>query len=352
MTGFTVAAAATVREARALLLGATPPNSSFTQAGSFSAEKIARAYRLGLRKPSWTWFAVADPGADRAEGEVLGVVAGWGAAGRSTPAILDVLDLPADPVVASALLDRAVADSAEPGRASIEVIHFIPRESRLDDPDLSALVHTLAASGFGLLVRRRRYRLVVGESPLFIPRTRLRFESLASESDPRLPEILAEILVGSLDAHDRAALARAELATADLETAALARAELEEVALETAARATAAEFLEGDPWDSFFLAIDPADAIVGLVVCGLRGSPDVGVASFVGVSHRHRGNGYGAQLLGFMTDRLVAANARVLIGETDDDNFPMDAAFRAVGFPHTESRIDFVRELGPGADGT
>ena len=337
MTGFTVAAAATVREARALLLGATPPNSSFTQAGSFSAEKIARAYRLGLRKPSWTWFAVADPGADRAEGEVLGVVAGWGAAGRSTPAILDVLDLPADPVVASALLDRAVADSAEPGRASIEVIHFIPRESRLDDPDVSALVHTLAASGFGLLVRRRRYRLVVGESPLFIPRTRLRFESLASESDPRLPEILAEILVGSLDAHDRAALARAEL---------------EEVALETAARATAAEFLEGDPWDSFFLAIDPADAIVGLVVGGLRGSPDVGVASFVGVSHRHRGNGYGAQLLGFMTDRLVAANARVLIGETDDDNFPMDAAFRAVGFPHTESRIDFVRELGPGADGT
>jgi hypothetical protein len=33
------------------------------------------------------------------------------------------------------------------------------------------------------------------------------------------------------------------------------------------------------------------------------------------------------------------------VGETDDDNFPMAAAFTKVGYPHTESRIDLVRDL-------
>lgn len=320
---FTIAAATSVKQARTLLLGATPPNSSFTQVSNFSAPKIARAYRLGFRKPAWTWFA-ADEG-----GAVLGVVAGWGAAARTTAGILDLLDLPSDPVIAAALLERAVADSTEPGRRSIEVIHFVPIESTLDDPPLAALVAALAASGFRLLVRRHRYRMIVADARVDIPSTDLRFEALDSESDRRLPAMLAEILVGSLDAHDIAAMAKGDLATVASETA--------------------VEFLEGDPWDSFFLAIDPGGATVGLVVGGLRGSPDVGVASFVGVSHRHRGNGYAAQLLGFITARTIAAGAGILVGETDDDNFPMDAAFRRVGFPHTESRLDFVRDLDTSA---
>lgn len=319
MTGFTISAATTVAQARKLLLAATPPNSSFTQASNFSPEKIARAYRLGFRKPAWTWFATDS------DGVTLGVVAGWGAAARTTAGILDALDLPTDPAIAGALLQRAVADSAEPGRKTVEIIHFVPNESRLDDPDLAALIETVAASGFRLLVRRRRYRMEVATAVIAVPPTQLRFEPLESENDPRLPAILAEILVGSLDAHDVAALARGDL--------------------ETVARETAVEFLEGDPWGSFFLAIDPADAIVGLVVGGLRGSPDIGVASFIGVSHRYRGNGYGAQLLGWMTARIVAAGAKIVVGETDDDNFPMDAAFRRVGYPHTESRLDFLREL-------
>jgi ribosomal protein S18 acetylase RimI-like enzyme len=306
-------------QARKLLLGATPPNNSITQAEAFSAPKIARAYRLGVRKPEWTWFA-----ADR-NGTVLGLVAGWGAPSRSTAGILDALDLPADRVVALALLERAVADSIEPGRRSIEVIHVIPSEASLDDPDLVSLVDVLAASGFRMLVRRRRYRMPVASTAVTIPPTQLRFEQLESAADPRLPAILREILVGSLDAHDAAALAKADL--------------------DTVAYETAVEFLEGDPWQSFFLAIDPDGEVVGLVVGGLRGTPDTGVASFIGVSSRHRGRGYAAQLLGWITARTIAAGAEALIGETDDDNFPMAAAFRTVGYPHTESRIDFVRDL-------
>jgi GNAT superfamily N-acetyltransferase len=108
---------------------------------------------------------------------------------------------------------------------------------------------------------------------------------------------------------------------------------------------TVTEFLGYDPADSFFLGRDPAGAVVGLVVGGLRGSPEIGVASFIGVSHLHRGRGYAAQLLGWITARIIADNAQFVIGETDDDNFPMSAAFTRIGYPHTESRIDFVREL-------
>jgi GNAT superfamily N-acetyltransferase len=320
MSKFTIAAAESAEQARGLLLGATPPNTSFTQTSNFSEEKIDRALRLGFRKPEWVWFASDEAGA------VLGVVAGWGAAARETAGILDFLDLPTDGQIAAALLDRAVADSREPGRRTVEIIHFLPNVSRLpDDKQLSALVETLAASRFRMLVRRHRYRLPVLSAPVTIPETDLTFEPLKSEDDPRLPSILAEILVGSLDAHDVAAMATGNL--------------------ETVARETAKEFLEGDPWESFFLAVDPDGAIVGLVVGGLRGSPDIGVASFIGVSHLHRGHGYAAQLLGWITREMIGNNAQFIIGETDDDNFPMDAAFAKVGYPHTESRIDFVRDI-------
>jgi GNAT superfamily N-acetyltransferase len=319
MSHFLVAAADSVEQARSLLVGATPPNSSFTQASNFSDEKIDRALRLGFRKPEWTWFA-ADAG-----GAVLGVVAGWGASARVTAGILDFLDLPKDPKITSALLERAVRDSKEPGRRSVEIIHFLPSESTVADTDLAALIATLEASGFRMLVRRHRYRLPVLSADISIPKTLLTFEPLASENDPRLPAILAKILVGSLDAHDVEALAGRDLTVV--------------------AEETAREFLESDPWDSFYLATNPSGEIVGLVVGGMRGTADVGVASFIGVSHRHRGKGYAAQLLGWITEQLIDNNVKFIIGETDDENFPMDAAFRKVGYPHTESRIDFMREI-------
>jgi GNAT superfamily N-acetyltransferase len=316
--GVTIASAASIEQARRLLVGATPP-------------KIDRALRLGMRKPAWTWFATAS------SGDVLGVVAGWGSAGRRTAAILDFLDLPEDPEVTAALFEAAAAESWEPGRDSLEIIHFLSNESPDDDPQLVVFVSSLAASGFRRLVRRHRYRMPVQSTAVTIPDTRLRFEPLTGEDDPRLPAIVAEILVGSLDAHDVAALERARHS--------VARGANPDFA--AVAKELTQELLESDPVDSFFLAIDPGHEIIGLVVGGLRGTPDIGVASFIGVSHRHRGRGYAAQLLGWMTARLIARNAQTLIGETDDDNFPMDAAFRLVGYPHSESRIDFVRDLDP-----
>jgi GNAT superfamily N-acetyltransferase len=176
-----------------------------------------------------------------------------------------------------------------------------------------------------MLVRRHRYRLPVLTTDITIPDTALTFEVITGPDDPRLLQVMREILVGSLDAHDVDALSKGDL--------------------DTVAAETVTEFLGYDPADSFFLAIDPEGAVVGLVVGGLRGSPEIGVASFIGVSHLHRGQGYAAQLLGWITARVIGDHAQFVIGETDDDNFPMAAAFTRVGYPHTESRIDFVREL-------
>ena len=319
MTAAHIFSSASPGQARELLLAATPPNASYSQQRLFSVEHVDRALRIGARRPEWVWAAQDE------SGEVLGVVAGWGASHRSTPFILDFLDLPAQPEVAVALLDRAVADCGEPGRATIEIIYFLSSETELEDPVLRNLVDVLSASGFRMLVRRKRYRLEVLAGGITIPRTELRFDQLAGPHDPRLAAVLAEILVGSLDAHDVDALGRADL--------------------HTVARETAAEYLELDPVDSIFLAYDPGDALVGLVIGGLRGTRDNGVASFIGVSHRHRGNGYAAQLLGWITKRMVGAGATQILAETDDENFPMAAAFAAVGYPQAESRIDFVRYL-------
>jgi GNAT superfamily N-acetyltransferase len=323
-SGTSISVAGSAAEARELLVQATAPNSSFTQQRNFSVEQIDRALRLGFRKPRWVWVA------RDSDGTVLGVVAGWGAEHRQTPFILDFLDLPLErPEVARAILDRAVLDSAEPGRATMEIIHFLPSESALDDDDVARLLDALAASGFRMLVRRHRYRLDVLATEITVPGTRLRFDSIERADDPRLPAIMSEILVGSLDAHDVDALGRGDL--------------------ETVAAETVAEYLEMDPFESMFLALDPAGTVVGLVIGGLRGSAEIGTASFIGVSHLHRGNGYAAQLLGWITKRIIGDGALFIIGETDDDNFPMAAAFARVGYPHTESRIDLVRDLGAAA---
>ena len=64
---------------------------------------------------------------------------------------------------------------------------------------------------------------------------------------------------------------------------------------------------------------------------------------FVGVAHDHRGHGYGRQLLAWQTRRLLEAGATVLIADTDNQNVPMAKAFADVGWPQTETRLDFVR---------
>jgi RimJ/RimL family protein N-acetyltransferase len=307
-----------VPEAIALLQSFEPMIDSPTQHQLFSEEHQRMAFERGSRKPEWVWAAVDEAG------HPLGVVAAWGPASKQAPWMLDLLSVPIDePQIAHDLVKRATADAKAAGADEFEALLFAPA---VDDPpalpSVAAVMSVLESVGFTPLVVRRRYDLLATATGVAIPATRLRFEQLSDAADPRLAAVYAEILVDSLDAHD---------------VAELAHSPVEEVV-----RTTLANMLEDDPIGSFHLAIDPNGDVVGLAVGSLRGPVGRGVASYIGVSHRFRGNGYAAQLLGFVTTLLLEAGAGNIVAETDVANTPMAAAFAKVGYPQTESRVDLT----------
>jgi adenylylsulfate kinase len=304
-------------EAIGMLAAASPPIGSPTQRQNLEAATLERHFERGSRRPEWVWEA------SDSHGNRVGVVAGWGGPDFGAPRILDVVAVPRDdPQAGRALLAYALERSAALGSPGLEIIQFAPALDPLNDTGVIATRAVIEQCGYRLLVQRIRYELDVASVILTIPTTELRFERVPDAADPRLERIMAELLVGSLDAHDLAALDVGDL--------------------QTVARETVVEYTGLDPIESFFLAFDRADALVGLVIGGLRGTTDRGVASFIGVSHLHRGRGYAGQLLGFITAKMVEEGAKRIIGETDIGNVPMARAFTFVGYPQTESRLDFV----------
>jgi ribosomal protein S18 acetylase RimI-like enzyme len=308
----------TADEAVALLQAFKPAIDSPTQHQIFSEEHQRMAFERGSRKPEWVWAAVSN------DGEPLCAVAAWGPPARQAPWMLDWLAAPLEHSdLARALVRRATADCKAAGSDEFEALLYAPAiVDPPSDPSVAAAISVFEDAGYSLLVVRRRYDVQTNAASISIPETQLRFEQLEDGADPRLSAVYGEILVNSLDAHDAAALAHASL--------------------DEVVRTNLADMLEDDPVSSYNLAIDKDDNVVGLAVGSLRGPVGRGVASYIGVSHRFRGNGYAAQLLGFITSRLIEAGAVNIIAETDVANVPMAAAFDKVGYPQTESRVDLA----------
>ncbi len=150
----------------------------------------------------------------------------------------------------------------------------------------------------------------------------LTFEQLTDPADPRLAACHREVMRDTLDAHDAATVAR--------------------VGFDEGCREALAFLLDNDPVDCIHLAFDADHEPVGFV-SGLSRPNGRAFILFVGVAHDHRGHGYGRQLLAWQTRRLLEAGATVLIADTDNQNVPMARAFADVGWPQTETRLDFVR---------
>jgi ribosomal protein S18 acetylase RimI-like enzyme len=317
-TDFRIIQPSTIEEAARLLADATQLIDSPHQATLFSAEHQRAAFARGARKPRWVWAAV-----DSGE-RTIGVVAGWGSAAGQAPGRIDLIDVPLDrPAVAAALLDRAT-ESMAAGGGDLEIDLFgPPSEVPEQDPTVACLVAICESVGYRTLVVRRRFELDTS-TRFVVPQTLLRFEPATGIDDPRLTRVYAETLPGTLDAHSIAALGSSDPQR-------VADEELQEI------------FELDDADGAVRLAIEPGGEAVGLVVGGFRGNAERAVASFVGVSHRHRGRGYARQLLGWISAELTAQGARKIIGETDVPNRPMAAAFTAIGYRQTDSRIDLVR---------
>ncbi len=303
---------ASVEEAHALLAASPVPVDSPTQHRIRSDENLSEYFSSGRRRPEWVW-------AVRREGDptTLGVVGAFGTPdGRM---LLDVFGVPTDPEVARALV--AHATDAVAGHDE-EAVLFAPPGSTLGDPGLAPVVDPLRAAGWRLLVERRHYEF---EPPAGLAAdgltTALRLERLTDPHDRRLVSCFREVMRDTLDAHDR------EL--------------VERVGFDAACAESLDYLVTADPVDRIHLALDERGDVVGMVSGDLRGTGR-GVVLFVGVAHDHRGGGLGRELLAWQTRRLLDGGATTLIADTDNDNVPMARAFADVGWPQTETRIDWV----------
>ena len=302
---------ASVEEARALLAASPLPVDSPTQRRIRSEENLTDYFERRRRRPDLVW-AVRDGAAP------LGVVGAFETTdGRL---LLDLFGLPSDRDVARALVARATADSLPDVE---EACIFAPPGSTADDASLRALVEPLREAGWRVLVERRHYEFEPPSDLAADESTELRFERVSDPADPRLATCHREVMRDTLDAHDR-----------DL---------IERAGFEQASAQSLGSLLAADPVDRIHLAFDAAGEVVGMV-SGHVWPNRRAVVIFVGVAHDHRGRRYGRQLLGWQTQRLLAAGASTLIADTDNANHPMARAFADVGWPQTETRIDLVLE--------
>jgi ribosomal protein S18 acetylase RimI-like enzyme len=249
------------------------------------------------------------------------VVAALGSPGGAAN-VLDHFGLPADTDHARALLRHATRAARAVGVE--EAVVFAPAGHTLDSAAARPLAGALAAAGWRLLVVRRHYEFEPAAGLAEGLSTGLRFERLMAADDPRLAEVHRQVMDETLDEHQRSLISR--------------------MGFDAACDAALQGLLEADPVDCIRLAVDDTGAAVGMV-SGLTVSTGRGFVLFVGVAREHRGRGYGRQLLAWMTRELLAEGALTLIADTDHDNVPMGAAFEAVGWPQTETRIDLVPDV-------
>ncbi len=174
-----------------------------------------------------------------------------------------------------------------------------------------------------MVVERRHYEFSASPHQCQDIESRLHFEQLHDPADARLAAVYREVMRETLDAHATMEIAR--------------------IGFDAACAEGLAAMLDADPVECIWLAYDEAKSLVGMV-SGLAAKSGRGYVLFVGVCASHRGNGFGLDMLAWMTRHLIAQGATTLIADTDDSNVPMCQAFADAGWIQSETRIDLSRE--------
>ncbi|MEU7261188.1 GNAT family N-acetyltransferase [Streptomyces rimosus] len=265
----------------------------------------------GLYRPEWTWVALRD-------GVVVARAAWWAGPDDTRPAALDWFDFaPGESDAAARLLRTAPLRS--------EYILLLPpgwREQEAVRDAARARMDAAAAAGLTPLVERFRYTWTPA-CGLPEPPGRLVFRP--EPDDGVILDILRRVENGSLDAHARKAIAEGGVEQA-------AREEL--------------DFFNWCPsprdWWRVAWTADPGRGgeVVGLHIPARN--HQVPVIGFIGLVPEHRGRGYGYDLLVDCTRHLAAEGAETILGETDQPNVPMAAAFARAGYPMTQERAFFI----------
>lgn len=271
-------------------------------------QSVGRDYRelvaLHQYRPEWTWVAVRD-------GEVVARAAWWGGPDEKAPIALDWLDF-ADGE------DDAAVDLLEKAGFTVEYCLLVPPGWR-DDPVVRAAaqarIDVARRAGMSPFVERLRYRWTPGDG---LPPRPGRLEFRPEPDDERILDVLRQIVVGSLDAHERR--------TRDAD------------GVDAAARDELA-FLNWmpSPREWWRVAYTADGELVGLTVPGRNHSnPVIGI---IGVVPAQRGHGYAYDLLVEATHMLVEEGVDEIVAETDTTNTPMAANFAKAGYPITQERV-------------
>jgi GNAT superfamily N-acetyltransferase len=264
----------------------------------------------GEYRPEWSWVALRG-------GKVVARAAWWAKPGDPAPLALDWFDFADGEAGAGTELLRTAPLYAEYSL-------LLPPDWR-ERPEVTAAAGARAAAveaaGLRKLVERYRYEWTAAHCPL-PPRTG-RLEYRPEPDDAAFRAVMARVMEGTLDAHDRRMIAEQGL----------------EAALDEAIG-----FFDWfvSPTDWRRVAYTPDGEVAGLHVPAHNpGGPCIG---FIAVVPEQRGHGYAYDLLVECTHDLVDRGATRVTAATDRTNLPMAKNFAKAGYPVTQERIDFVRE--------
>lgn len=253
------------------------------------------------------------------DGRVLARHWWWDSLGSSRPAGVDLVSVE-EHETAAALL-RLARDQLAVSDAVCELTASAERKESASSAAETRCSwgSVLTASGFAFEVARLRVELV-SERGVRSDSERLAFRPARCFDDELLGRLFEAVGDGSLD-HGM--------------SEGRARCGREAEALE---RLAAARCYGADP--EWFTVGCTHDGIpVGYVLPALV--DEIAVVAEIGVARRHRGHGYGLDLLLLAVRLLAATGAKRIVADTDQGNPPMRATFAQAGFAEREYRESY-----------
>jgi len=283
-------------------------------------EELAADLDKGNRRPEWLWLALRD-------GRLTARAGWWARPGDEHPRFLDILDLddsghPETVDIAARLLRTAMAEVVPEGTQPPPYLRFLEPDWRESPATRQAAEDRMAAAaqtGARFFVERLNLEWREG-TVIPAPAGRLTFRPVAGSGE--LLALMTQILDGTLDAHDRAALTRMspEEAAAEHYKSELAR------------------YTSPRGW--WRIAELPGGEPVGFVIPAHNGYNPI--IAYLGVVPAHRGNGYIGEILAEGTRVLAATDVDRIRASTDLGNVPMARAFHRAGWLTTGHQIDMT----------
>jgi hypothetical protein len=283
-------------------------------------DELAGDLADGHRRPGWLWFALRD-------GRPAARAGWWARPGDEHPRFLDLFDLddsgrPETVGIAAHLLSTAMAEIVADGTCPPEYLQEAEPDWRAAPATRQPTEDRMAAAartGARLFVERLNLEWRPG-TPITPPSGRLSFRPATGPDE--LLALMTDVVNGTLDAHDRADLAKMSPSEA------AAQHYYEELDRYTSPREwwRVAELPGGEP--------------AGFVIPAHNGYS--AIIAYLGVVPAHRGRGYIADILGEGTRVLAGQDVPYVKAATDLGNVPMAAAFHRAGWITTGHRLDMT----------